>query len=886
MKTRLFMLCLILSSSIFAQNFWTSTALNQKELKESKAVVQGQKLYSIDITALTDHLQNVPERVNYSIQSSHTLEFPNLDGKFEKFYIAEASNFTPGLQAQYPNIRSYRGINTTNPAITIAFSVSPNGVQTMRFEAGAPSIFTEAVTTDNSVYMVKMKSEKSPDWTCSTPDQIMEEELTSRFSNDPESLDADDQTMREFRLALSCTGEYAQYFGGTVAGALAGMNATMTRVNGLLERDVAIHLTMIENNADVVYLNPSTDPYSSAAGMQNWNSQLQSTLTSVIGDANYDIGHLFGATGGGGNAGCIGCVCGSGKGSAYTSPYNGIPEGDRFDVDFVVHEIGHQLGANHTFIRYEGSGVNYEPGSGSTIMGYAGITYPHTNVQMSSDDYFHTGSIQQITFNVKGKTCQTETPIANQTPTVDAGPDYTVPVRTPFILTGSGADADGDAITFTWEQVDSSSSANNDFMVGNPNATNGPIIRSIYPSTSPVRYIPSFDKVLAGTLNSPFESVSNVARNMNFALQVRDNNPAGGQTISERIRVGVTANGGAFKVTSPTPEMSIPTGQDLEVTWDVAQTTEAPVNTTLVDIYLSTDNGENFTLMAENVDNDGSHPVAIPSDAMTEGAYIMVKSVGNIFYALSEKFYIGYEVSVVCNQYEANGLPAAIPDGSFSGYGNYAVGQFSVPDLGPVEEIRVAIDVTHTYVGDLQVALNSPSPSNLTVLWDRQCGSADDLNLTFADNGDALNCSNTTSGTITPSSPLSGFEGFQTQGIWLLGVRDGSGQDTGTYNAATITFCNTTTAPLGTNELNQDKMLVDVYPNPSNGIFNVRMDLETQGVNLTVYDVTGKQIYSFQDKTSTGTFEHELNLKSMPVGVYILQLQTEKQVISKKLILK
>src|SRR5690606_24651404 len=143
-------------------------------------------------------------------------------------------------------------------------------------------------------------------------------------------------------------------------------------------------------------------------------------------------------------------------------------------------------------------------------------------------------------------------------PTVDAGPDYTVPVRTPFILTGSGADADGDAITFTWEQVDSSSSANNDFMVGNPNATNGPIIRSIYPSTSPVRYIPSFDKVLAGTLNSPFESVSNVARNMNFALQVRDNNPAGGQTISERIRVGVTANGGAFKVTSPTPEMSIP----------------------------------------------------------------------------------------------------------------------------------------------------------------------------------------------------------------------------------------------------------------------------------------------------------------------------------------
>lgn len=883
MKTRLFILCLIVSGSVFGQNFWTSTSLNQKELKDSKAVIQEQNLYAIDLDALTQHLENVPERVNFSIPSTHTLEFPNLDGKFEKFYIAEASNFAPGLQAQYPNIRSYRGVNVSNPGIQIAFSVSPQGVQTMRSEVGAEVSFIESATTDNSVYFVKRKSEKDTEWTCSTPEEILEHDLTNRNYGTPENLDADDQTLRDFRLALSCTGEYGLYFGGTVEGALAGMNATMTRVNGVLERDVAVRLTIIENNADVVYVNPNTDPYSPASGMNQWNNQLQNTLTSVIGDANYDIGHLFGATGGGGNAGCIGCVCGPRKGSAFTSPYNGIPEGDRFDIDYVVHEFGHQLGANHTFSRFEGSGVNYEPGSGSTIMGYAGITYPATNVTQYSDDYFHTGSIRQITNNVKNKDCPTTTIITNQTPTADAGEGYTIPIGTPFILTGSGADADGDPITFTWEQIDSSPASYSDFRVGNPNQSTGPIVRSMPPSTSPVRYIPSFDKVLAGTLNTPFESVSNVARNMNFALQVRDNNPGGiGQTMSERIRVGVTANGGAFKVTSPTSESAIPTGEDFEVTWDVALTNQAPVNTSHVDIYLSTDNAENFTLLASNVENDGSHMVSIPVDAMSQAAYIKIKAVDNIFYALSNKFYIGYDIAIECHEFQATGLPRAIPDGTNS----YVVGQFQVPDLGPVEEIRVAVDVTHTYVGDLQIAFNSPSPTNLILLWDRQCNGSDNLNVTFSDNAGIVNCAQPVSGTFSPNTPLSTYVGYQSQGTWLVGVRDGSAQDAGTFNSATATFCTTTATPMGVENINHDKMMVNVYPNPSQGVFNIKMDLEDQGVSLGVYDMTGKQIHTYQNNNASGSFQHELNLKSIPQGVYILQIHNGKQIISKKLMIK
>jgi hypothetical protein len=184
------------------------------------------------------------------------------------------------------------------------------------------------------------------------------------------------------------------------------MNNTMTRVNGVFEKDFAARMVLIANNDAVIYTNASTDPYSAASGMSNWNSQLQSTLTSVIGEANYDIGHLFGASGGGGNAGCIGCICTNGsKGSGYTSPADAIPSGDNFDIDYVAHEMGHQFGGNHTFsMNNEGTGANMEPGSGSTIMGYAGIT--SQDIQPHSDAFFH-ASIQQITNNIKAKTCST-----------------------------------------------------------------------------------------------------------------------------------------------------------------------------------------------------------------------------------------------------------------------------------------------------------------------------------------------------------------------------------------------------------------------------------------------------------------------------------------------
>jgi hypothetical protein len=228
--------------------------------------------------------------------------------------------------------------------------------------------------------------------------------------------------------------------------------------------------------------------------MGSWNVELQNTLTTVIGNAAYDIGHMFGASGGGGSAGCIGCVCinptGPGtkaKGSGYTSPGDGVPMGDNFDIDYVAHEMGHQLGGNHTFSMSleSGTGQNVEPGSGTTIMGYAGITGA-TDVQPHSDAYFHINTIIQVQNNLTSKTCDVEASINNSPPVITALPDVTIPKGTAFVLTAQATDPENDPITYDWEQVDNATTATTIGTLGN--LTNGPSFRSINPTTNAYRY--------------------------------------------------------------------------------------------------------------------------------------------------------------------------------------------------------------------------------------------------------------------------------------------------------------------------------------------------------------------------------------------------------------
>lgn len=870
----------LLTMITFGQNMWTKTEVKSREIDPARANVQVKQLYTLDLNALKQILSNAPDR--FSGQNGVEISIPNVDGKLERYQVFESSNFVPELQTLHPEIRSYVGVGKDDRTAYLRFSVAPNGIQTMVLRADKQSEFIEPYTQNATVYAVynTRKREKGAlPFECTTPDTQV---ITEGAGN---QVQANNQQYKTMRLALSCTGEYGTYFGGA-AGALAAMNATMTRVNGVFEKDFSLHLNMI-NSPNIIFTNASTDPYSPASGMSNWNSQLQSTLTSVVGEANYDIGHLFGASGGGGNAGCIGCVCVDGsKGSGITSPADGIPQGDTFDIDYVAHEMGHQLGANHTFSHnVETAGVNVEPGSGSTIMGYAGIT--SYNVQMNSDDYFTYRSILQVQTNLTGKTCPVTTTIANVPPTVNAGTTYTIPKGTAFKLEGTATDPENNALTYCWEQNNNATSATTgatSICYGTKPA--GPNFRSLLPKSTGIRYMPDFSSVLAGQLYNTWESVLDIARNLTFSLTVRDINGTSSQTQTASKIVAVNAATGPFKVTAPTENQSALSGSSLNVTWDVAGTTGSPINTANVKISLSTDNGATFTTLVASTANDGNEAVTIPSGSTTLNAYIMVEAVGNIYYAVSKKFVIDYSVTTNCNTYSYTGAAIPIADGTGANvYGATATSTLSVPAVtGTVSSVKVTVNATHTYIQDLVIGIVNPSSTDIT-LWGRQCANEDNMAVTFSDSGSSVVCASPTSGTYLPYEALSQFNGASQAGNWILYAADGYNGDTGSINSWSIEICSSVITALGVSDINNTDQMFVIYPNPNNGTFFAKFKSEAGKVTTNIFDASGKLIHndSFNHIGGEITKEFKLNL---PKGTYLLSFDTPSGTLTDKVVIK
>lgn len=644
MRNKLLSVALLAMATIsFAQqknSIWKAPNQANKPQLESRLQLPTRILLDLDVNALKATLANSPKRGTNMKTSNVVLSLPNANGEMETFRVFENSNMDPALAARYPEIKSYVGVGVENPSLRAYFSISPLGFKSMVLGADRSAVFIEPFSQDLTTYSVYKKSDKKQSlnaFECSVVDEV-----APQIQQVAARPNADDAVLRTFRLALSVTGEYTAYFGGTKALALAAMNNTMTRVNGVFEMDFGAHMNLIANNDVLIYTSASTDPYSAATSMSNWNKELQNNLTNTIGNAAYDIGHLFGATGGGGNAGCIGCICVDdtssttdlNKGSGYTSPADAIPSGDNFDIDYVAHEMGHQFGANHTFTHSnEGTIAQVEPGSGSTIMGYAGIT--SLDVQPHSDAYFHAVSIQQVTNNIKAKTCSVNTATGNAIPTANAGLDYTIPKSTPFMLTGVGTDANGDALTYDWEQMDSQTTS----AAPSATKTTGVDFRSYNPTTSPIRYFPRMASVLTGATTTAgseitVEALPSVARTMNFRLTVRDNHAGGPANNSDDMIVTVNATAGPFSVTAPNTAVSYVGGSSQTVTWNVAGTTANNVNCANVDILLSTDGGTTWSTLLAATPNDGTEAVTIPNTPGTTNR-IMVKGTNHIFFDVS-----------------------------------------------------------------------------------------------------------------------------------------------------------------------------------------------------------------------------------------------------------
>ncbi|CAI8809759.1 reprolysin-like metallopeptidase [Chryseobacterium sp. IT-36CA2] len=609
--------------------------------------------YKFDLNALRELLKNAPEAGK---GSPVVIYLPTTDGRVERFSVYSSPVMEKSMADRY-QLGAYSGVGLDNPSKQVRLSTAPNDFQSMLFDTKTGLYeFIEPINKEKDVFGVFFKSNKTSDghpFECKVSETEQSKKQMKKLLNSKSVWEkagsqkkSNDQKYRTYRLAVSVNGEYTQLAGG-VPGAAARINATINRVNGVYEKDLGIHL-IVQDLPQLIFTDPATDPYADVVQNPNgsysapdaWNLQVQQTLTNTAGVGNgaYDVGHFFGHRGGGGSAGDIGNVCrnpannndDTSKGAGITSPsINDQPFGDTFDIDYVAHELGHQFGGRHTMsVIHPQTDRPIEPGSGSTIMGYAGITA--ANVQMNSDAYFHVLNIEQIQQYVNSQNCAITTPVANTPPVIQPIPTKTIPKGTAFVLTASAADAQNDPMTYTWEQYDIATTKFNNV---DANRTNGANFRSLMPTNSPTRYFPKLSSVLNGNLTNAqdWETVSNVSREMNFKVTVRDNNPdvTQQQTQSSLVKINV-GNDGPFKLTSST----VYNNTSGAITWDVANTNNTIYNVANVKIDYTTDNGNTWTVISASTPNDGVESYSFSTLAAGANVKIRVSAIDNVFYAI------------------------------------------------------------------------------------------------------------------------------------------------------------------------------------------------------------------------------------------------------------
>ncbi|MBP7474929.1 MAG: hypothetical protein KA810_06680, partial [Pyrinomonadaceae bacterium] len=702
--------------------------------------------------------QAPPETEKDSRARQLVITLPLPDGRLSRFRVFESSIMEKGLADKFPELRTYAGQGIDEPAAVVRFDYTPAGFHAMILRPDG-SVFIDPYAKGNTAnyisYLKRDFDNPGKQFEC-----LVGKDASRMFEpkNLPATLDmpnivSNGGTLHTYRLAMAATGEYTAFHGGTVAGALAAITTTMNRVNGVYERDLSVRMILIANNNLIIYTNAATDPYANTSGDRPAN---QANVDLVIGSANYDIGHLVG-TGAGGVA-TLNSPCNS---STKAQGLTGSPSpvGDPFDIDYVAHEMGHQYGGNHTFNSEEGScsGGNreasaaFEPGSGATIQAYAGIC-GNSDLQKNTDDYFHIRSLEEMTSFINTNSCDVESANGNNQPVVTVPASFNIPANTAFALTGSATDANGDAVTYTWEEYDLGASTN---AIPNTDASGGarPIFRSYKPSTSPTRYFPSLPFILnnanvppstfagtnaVGTVCSSGNCVTGellptITRTMNFQLTSRDNRAGGGGVNSAQTAVTVDGGSGPFNVTSPNTAVSYTANTLQTVTWSVANTTAAPVNAANVKISISTDGGLTFpTVLIASTPNDGSASVAIPNTP-TAMARIKVEAVGNIFFDISNvNFTITPPATAPvytppANQSSNEGTSTA-----------FALGSFVDPDGGP-----------------WTATINWGDASANTVLNPAVAGTLGSSNHTYAQDG-----TYTVSITVADSGALSDTESF------------------------------------------------------------------------------------------------------------------------------
>lgn len=647
-KQILFLTLLIIFSgtALMGQSVWKETKVSSFQTRTDarmENLPDSYSAYSLNTESLQRQLKNVVMINQRSADGIGTyVELPVPDSNPAMYNVVEQPVMEEGLMAKFPDLKSYKGFLVNKPETQIWFTFSPFGFSAAISDNGQVFYIDQLFQNDTETYILyDVKANKNNPYEgiplCGV--DITNQDKMVPFM--PFSRNNTEVETRTYRLAMACTGEWGRVR-GTVAKCLSDMNIMVTRLTQIYESELAIRFVLINDNDKIIFLDPDTDPYNGS----DMGRVILPTNTGVLNDRvganSYDVGHVLSRCFDVGGVAALGSACQSNKGNGVTC-FNDM----NFEyavASIMAHEVGHQFDATHTMNSCAGSqenvtpGTGYEPGSGSTIMSYGGLC-GIDNIFGGSDPYFHVASLEQMLAKSlpggNAYNCAQKTPSGNRNPSVimPAG-GFTIPISTPFALTAGGSDEDGDALTYRWEQYNLGTQST----LGSPTGT-APLFRSLAGVSTPTRFFPAISRIFKNQLNAKDEVLPTTTRNLTFKCVVKDNKPEGVGVAWDDVSFNVTADAGPFVITFPRLDARFNIGDEINVTWNVANTNVAPVNCKLVNIYLSLnealhDNDPNLILLASNVPNTGSRKVVIPAN-VTNRANFVIKAADNIFLTTS-----------------------------------------------------------------------------------------------------------------------------------------------------------------------------------------------------------------------------------------------------------